>query len=377
MLQQKEFLKKYNISKEDFTETKLEWKMLEKIYNEYLSLKNDYENTAKYLVEQLLSVKKVHSVKYRIKDPEHLIEKIIRKKRDNPEREFTLENYKEQVDDLIWIRALHLYKSDWVEIGDFIEKTWTQKDLPIAYIRKWDADEIIDSYKKHGYTVELHKHWYRSVHYVIETSPTRSKYSTEIQVRTIFEEWWSEIDHDIRYPYNLDDTILWWYLYMFNGISWNADEMGTFIKSLQWSLLKQQFALREKDDLLQETIAGAKKLEQKISTLENGNPISKTIKSDFSKLSRNFDKINNFNELDYFSYTNTDYSKKCDRCWKGQNFSLWTFYSGYNQFHTCPSCNRYLCNNCWSHDDNLDTLSLFKRNRLNSDKCPDCVKQEN
>jgi hypothetical protein len=58
----------------------------------------------------------------------------------------------------------------------------------------------------------------------------------EVQVRTIFEEGWSEIDHKTRYPYNLDNLILGALLNLFNRLAGSADEMGTFINFLRHEL---------------------------------------------------------------------------------------------------------------------------------------------
>ena len=40
---------------------------------------------------------------------------------------------------------------------------------------------------------------YTSVHYVIEPN-RRTKYTCELQVRTLAEEVWGEVDHTINYP---------------------------------------------------------------------------------------------------------------------------------------------------------------------------------
>lgn len=111
MLQQKEFLKKYNITDPEFAQTALDWKMLNEIFDNYQKIKADYETTARGIVERLIWAENVHSVKSRIKDPERLIAKIIRNKLKHPEREFTVENYTDIIDDIIGIRILHLY--DW------------------------------------------------------------------------------------------------------------------------------------------------------------------------------------------------------------------------------------------------------------------------
>lgn len=55
----------------------------------------------------------------------------------------------------------------------------------------------------------------------------------EIQVRTVFEEAWSEIDHLMRYPYDVDNPIITEYLGIFNRIVGSADEMGMFIKKIK------------------------------------------------------------------------------------------------------------------------------------------------
>jgi len=41
---------------------------------------------------------------------------------------------------------------------------------------------------------------YTSVHYVVEAN-TKTRYTCEIQVRTLMEELWGEVDHTINYPH--------------------------------------------------------------------------------------------------------------------------------------------------------------------------------
>lgn len=43
----------------------------------------------------------INSVRYRVKNPEHLIEKIIRKKKEKPDLEITKENYLTEITDAI------------------------------------------------------------------------------------------------------------------------------------------------------------------------------------------------------------------------------------------------------------------------------------
>lgn len=69
---------------------------------------------------------------------------------------------------------------------------------------------------------------YRSVHYIIECNATKEKIYAEVQVRTIIEEAWNEIDNEIRYPYAVDNKVLKNYLYTFNKL------VGT---AMIWELL--------------------------------------------------------------------------------------------------------------------------------------------
>lgn len=78
-----EFLKKYFIDEKEFENAKIDWSEIVAIYNDYLPRINDYERVAVFISESLRGAENVHSVKYRVKNPEHLIEKIIRKKSEN------------------------------------------------------------------------------------------------------------------------------------------------------------------------------------------------------------------------------------------------------------------------------------------------------
>lgn len=237
----KTFLTKFNISEEDFLKTELKWPYLMQIKADYTDFIGELEPPAKYLVDIFHKVPDVHSVRYRIKSPDKLIAKIIRKRIENPAREITKENYKTELTDLIGIRILHLFKENWESIHNFIiQKCDLHDPVPIAYYREGDSEENIKCYENYKCAVKKHPYGYRSVHYLIVTRPNKASYIAEIQVRTIFEEAWSEIDHIIRYPYNLDNPLLNQFLVLFNRLAGSADEMGSFV-----SRLKYQLALNE------------------------------------------------------------------------------------------------------------------------------------
>lgn len=281
MLNQKEFLEKYNIKADDFQETGLSWNDLEKLYEDYLVFKDELEPTAILLFNKLMQSKKVHSVRYRIKDPEHLIEKIIRKKIESKESNITIENYKDDVTDLIGLRALHLFKEDWIFVHEFISNTWDLKQTPVANYRKGDGDQITDFFKEKGCEPKEHKFGYRSIHYIIKTQPGKQIHYGEIQVRTIFEEAWAEIDHTIRYPYDQDNPIFFQFLLILNRLSGSADEMGSFIQ-----FLKEELKVKEREfhTLKNEKETLISDLEEKIGKLDIQGKELEDVKADLKRL---------------------------------------------------------------------------------------------
>jgi putative GTP pyrophosphokinase len=230
------FLKKFGVSTEKFEKSGLEWDALEKIYKDYVRLRPSLQPTLNYVREQLGTIDKVHSIKARLKDPEHLIEKIIRKASDAPEQAPTSDNYREKIPDLVGIRALHLFKSDWASIHDSIASHWTLVEKPEAKIREGDNPEFVRQFEERGCQIKKTPAGYRSVHYVIESRPSKERVLVEIQVRTLFEEGWSEVDHQVRYPYGAVSPIVGSFLDVFNRLAGGADEMASFIVNLQAEL---------------------------------------------------------------------------------------------------------------------------------------------
>jgi hypothetical protein len=83
------------------------------------------------------------------------------------------------------------------------------------------------------------------VHYVLKSQPAKPVHLVEVQVRTLFEEGWSEVDHQVRYPRLNDNPHLAEFLTIFNRLAGSADEMGTFIKALSHHLTDQTIKLEQ------------------------------------------------------------------------------------------------------------------------------------
>ena len=154
---------------------------------------------------KLKNDKIIHSIKSRQKDPEHLRDKLIRKQEKG--QIITKASLFSEITDLNGIRLLHLYPQQFSSIHTEIMKKikeledWTLVECPKAYT--WDP-ETAEAYKKLNIIPEIKDSYYTSVHYVVKPNNDKSVISCEIQVRTLFEEIWGEIDHTINYPYETD-----------------------------------------------------------------------------------------------------------------------------------------------------------------------------
>lgn len=225
--EQQKFFKEYNISEEQFRAGRLTWKELEEIAIDFEQKRNEHQDTVKQYVEVIEKCPYVHSLSYRVKDTRHLVEKLIRKNPGYLEKGDSLskKNYEKYITDLMGIRILLLFKSDWVHVHDYLMEEYGNQLLepPFAHIRKGDDDSLYRG------KVEIKDNKpYRSVHYVVGT---QNGLAVEIQVRTLYEEAWSEIDHKLRYPYNLQNEMLKNYIDIMNRLTGIGDEMGTFINS--------------------------------------------------------------------------------------------------------------------------------------------------
>lgn len=148
----------------------------------YSSLKSELTNIQNkiesQLAEQITQAQiKVHSLNGRVKGEQSLEKKLARPDRD----------YKElsQVTDLLAFRII-TYSEDLIpQVARVIENTFA---VDFAHsVNKLESEEA-------------DKFGYRSLHYVCALpSPGLEGFKFEIQIRTILQHTWAEIEHDIGY----------------------------------------------------------------------------------------------------------------------------------------------------------------------------------
>ena len=250
-MEKQDFLKKYNLTEASLAEANISWEELSLIEKEYLKAEKDIREAAKNFIDEFLyDIEKagIHSYRYRIKDTEHLLEKIIRKRRENPEKFEKLDhtNFHKFVTDLIGIRVFFLYREDWIHFHRYI--TSRLENNPAKYIK--NRLEDFDEDPNHNYITEQPKAYkragdikiydgkeieivsdgiYRSLHYNVKYNG----YYIEIQGRTLFEEGWGEIDHDIVYKEFEDDEMMKDYSKLLNRLAGLADEMSSYFRRIK------------------------------------------------------------------------------------------------------------------------------------------------
>ena len=245
------FFAEYNITDVDLAAANITWEELTLIAREYQELEKTMRELGKSFIDEFLydiETAGIHSYRYRTKNVWHLLEKVVRKKKENPKIFGALDhtNFYKYVTDLIGIRVFYLYREDWTHFHDYITTRFENNPDQYIYDRLNDFDEDPDHY----YIAERPKAYkragdskiynsqeidiittgiYRSLHYTIKYKG----YYVEIQGRTLFEEGWSEIDHDIVYKEAEDDEMLRDYSKLLNRLSGLADEMSSYFRRMR------------------------------------------------------------------------------------------------------------------------------------------------
>jgi ppGpp synthetase/RelA/SpoT-type nucleotidyltranferase len=153
----------------------------------------------------------VHSFKYRLKEPDHfrdkLRRKIVKSKEESKSFDISPETFLLKVNDLVGVRILHLYTRQFALIDRHLRDIFEENKYELLegpFARTWD-DESRQFFKSLGISTQDSPSMYTSVHYIVG-SASRTVVTAEIQVRTLMEEVWGEVDHLINYPHPTDSV---------------------------------------------------------------------------------------------------------------------------------------------------------------------------
>lgn len=250
-MNKEEFFSTYNISEQDLIDASISWEELLRIEEEYKKIEQDLHDIGKdFIDEYLYEIEQagIHSYRYRTKASDHLMEKVIRKRKEYKEKFSQLDhtNYYKFITDLIGIRVFFLYREDWIYFHRYLTSKFENDPENYIVDRLNDFDEDPDHYYiaekpkvyKRGGDTRIYDGSeidiitggiYRSLHYTVKYKG----HYVEIQGRTLFEEGWGEIEHDIIYPYNVDNEMLNDYSKLLNRLTGLADEMSSYFRKLK------------------------------------------------------------------------------------------------------------------------------------------------
>lgn len=162
----------------------------EKEYDSKIGAYEKFEKLLKSLLESLLKKECANAqVSSRTKSVSSFKEKIKRKSKEGK----SYGNPLNEITDIVGIRIITYYLNDIDKISAMIEN-----EFEIDKKNSIDKSAILGA----------DQFGYKSVHYIISLSPSRrdltewaefNKFKAEIQVRTILQHAWAEIDHEIRY----------------------------------------------------------------------------------------------------------------------------------------------------------------------------------
>jgi putative GTP pyrophosphokinase len=179
----------------------------------YEEHKTAFKSFLNSLQDQIMTSPKlipyIHSLKWRTKSIESLEDKIFRKMNAAKEakKPFDLvkQNLFTRINDLAGLRILHLNTDQLPYLAAglkdlFDEQFYSLVERPTA--RTWD-DESRALLGGMGFKIvnkPSRPSFYTSVHYVIKPN-RKTEITCEIQVRTLMEEVWGEVDHLLNYPH--------------------------------------------------------------------------------------------------------------------------------------------------------------------------------
>lgn len=257
MMDKKEFLENNHIAaKYNELERKNPqlWQQLYEIGKAYEKQENYLEGILQAFIKDMGCSDHIHSLRYRIKKPESLMVKIIDKKFSNVDGEskyndINADNYHKILTDLIGVRIIIRYRYEWQAIHKMIwdkyyneEKEYVidyEKDYsvesygfiaerPLVYYRDITEKKNYEAFGRNLFDIKYSGIGYSSIHYIINY---HGQY-IELQVRTIYDEAWSECDHDFVYKLNASPKkmVLKRCSKMLSEVTGVADGLSTFIR---------------------------------------------------------------------------------------------------------------------------------------------------
>lgn len=173
-----------NIRAVDFKEIQIELTRFMMSYKFALEEFNTKISILKQEFQYIHEYNPIEHVTSRIKTPESIIKKVIRKG-----YELSLPSIKENVKDIAGIRISCSFISDIYELSEMLQQ---QQDIEVI-----DVKDYIKNPKENGY---------KSLHLILQLpifmSDRVEHVCVEVQIRTIAMDFWASLEHKIYYKYD-------------------------------------------------------------------------------------------------------------------------------------------------------------------------------
>lgn len=185
-----------NLAKEEMN-PEMKMKIIKEVAKLYTTLLTYYDCAIDEIVTKLNILNKeyslnseqnpIDSIKSRVKSIDSIVEKAYRK--NIP---FTIEAIEENIRDIAGVRVICNFPEDVYKIRDGL---LNQDDVTLI-----EEKDYIKKPKQNGY---------RSLHLIIETpiylSNGKKNMIVEVQIRTIAQNFWAALEHQLRYKKNIDE----------------------------------------------------------------------------------------------------------------------------------------------------------------------------
>ncbi|GAA5095922.1 hypothetical protein GCM10023210_29190 [Chryseobacterium ginsengisoli] len=152
-------------------------------YEEKSSLYSSFSFKVEKVLKKLCRNFSIHQITSRVKTKESLAQKVIKKNKYI---------HLDDITDILGLRIITYFEDDISKIEEILNR-----EFKIDWINSTDKGNI-----------EIDKFGYRSVHYILQLSDNRAQSSEfaeykdikfEIQIRSILQHSWAEIEHDLGY----------------------------------------------------------------------------------------------------------------------------------------------------------------------------------
>lgn len=195
----------------------------EAILISFFKEKEKYEKLAEFILHLIRDdpsspKESLHTIVYRIKDNARLIDKIDEENKHAKAdaAPITHKNFQNVVGDLLGIRLICLRLSDIKRVEEYLEFLSEEKILRFIRKPKHKRSFVLPVEPGESIPDSLDPRYsgYSSIHYQVELGENSNAFDelkglqVELQLRTILEEAWGEIDHKYRYVYKRSGDVL-------------------------------------------------------------------------------------------------------------------------------------------------------------------------